>query len=199
MQAGEIRRYSVEEYFILDEAAPEGVRLEYDEGALFCNGQVYDPEWGWEAARDLAGARPEHNRIVSNLSYVLMTQLRERGCDVLTSDQRAAIASHKYTYPDVVVACEPSYDGMQLTNPELIVEVLSPSTAERDLSDKLHQYRAVSSLQEYWAVQVSRIRVTRYYRRADGWGVESYGDLEDTIRSDRLAVEVPLKEIYRGL
>lgn len=54
MQPGK-RHYTVEEYFALDHAAPEGVRLEYEDGTIYLNEQYYDSEWGWEVARDMAG------------------------------------------------------------------------------------------------------------------------------------------------
>lgn len=56
MQAPKIRHYSVDEYYTSDEAAPDGVRLEFDEGVIYRNGQPFGPDWGWDAARDPAGA-----------------------------------------------------------------------------------------------------------------------------------------------
>lgn len=199
MQARESRRYSVEEYFVLDEAAPEGVRLEYDEGMIYLNGQPYDPAWGWEEAQALAGGQPEHNRLKDRIARLLGNVLDERGCDVVTSDQRVAVSELRYTYPDVVVACNPSYDGVQLTNPQLIVEVLSPGSVERDLRLKLQQYQEIASLEEYWIISTAGPSVTRYFRFEHGWGVESYASLKDTIESKHLGMEVALEALYPRL
>lgn len=189
------RHISEEEYFALDEAAPEGVRLEYDEGQLFLNGQRFDPDWDWERARAMAGASPPHNRITTSLVRILATGFRGRRCDVLSSDQRVVVSSQgKYTYPDVVVACEPSYEGVMLTNPELIIEVLSPGTMERDLGRKLDQYRQIASVEEYWVVWQDEVRLTRYYRTERGWGLETFTHLEQEARY--LDVKVALQEVY---
>lgn len=199
MQAPHVRRYSLEEYFALDEAAPQGVRLEYDEGTIYLNGQVYDPEWGWEQAVDMAGAHPDHIQVASNVTIALRRQLDGRGCRTAPSDQRVAVGSGQYVYPDVAMSCHPNYDGVILLNPELAVEVLSRSSLERDLRDKVLSYQRIPSLVEYWAIWYSVVLVTRYFRTEKRWEVASYSDLEDRILSERLGIEVPLDEIYRGI
>lgn len=84
---------------------------------------------------------PAHNRLKDRIARVLGNILDERGCDVMTSD------------PDVVVACNPSYEGLQLTNPQLIVEVLLPGSVERDLRQKLQQYQKIANVDEYWVTR----------------------------------------------
>lgn len=70
--------------------------------------------------------------------------------------------------PDVVVACSPNDDGIRLINPDLVVELLSKSTAERDLRQKLQQYQQIAILMEYWVVSAAEVRVTRYKRTSEG-------------------------------
>jgi len=82
-------------------------------------------------------------------------------------------AGRRYTYPDVVAVCgEPSFvDGTldTLTNPALIVEVLSPTTEAYDRGEKFLHYRGIDSLQEYVLVAQDRVQVDRFLRTADFW------------------------------
>jgi Uma2 family endonuclease len=84
----------------------------------------------------MTGASPEHNLIVMNIGASLHGQLKQRPCRVYSSDQRLQL-NDGYVYPDITVVCgKPEFvDGDNLRNPTLIVEVLSPSTADYDLGE----------------------------------------------------------------
>lgn len=188
------RRYTPEEYFALDEAAPEGVRLEYFDGFIYHKGQIYDPS-NPELASAMAGGTPEHARISTNASRLIGNQLPD--CHVAGSDQKVQLAD-SYVYPDVVVSCEPEYDGDRLVTPQLIVEVLSTSTAVDDTGRKLRAYTQLGSLVEYWVVEQREVGVTRYYRTGeDSWGMQGYADLDAAITSEPLGLDVSLRELYR--
>ena len=134
MSAVATRSCTVDEYLELDAEAQ-------DERYEFQNGSVIPT----------AGAEPEHNQIKDNVSSELRSRLQPKGCWVMTSEQRVRV-SFGYVYPDVVVACDPTYEETRpriLQNPELIVEVTSDSTQARDHSDKLAAYTELGSLQEY--------------------------------------------------
>lgn len=102
----------------------------------------------------VGGAEPEHNQIVHNLHVALDLALRARRCRIAGADQRVRIeATGDYVYPDVVVTCaearyvEPA--PRSLTNPELVIEVLSPTTEAFDRGTKWAAYQTVSSLRDY--------------------------------------------------
>lgn len=192
--------YSVDEYLALDEAAPEGVRLEYWDGLLYVQGQPYDPDWGWEPAQAMAGASPQHARITARLVTQLNNRL-SRDCEAVASDLRVHTSETAYTYPDVVVFC----GEMDLTedrppsllNPLVLVEVLSGSTEGADRGRKMESYTRIGSLREYWIVEPEEPKIIRYVRREAEWVLHIEGGRDTVIRSKHLGVEIPLAEIYR--
>src|SRR5690606_31274388 len=102
----------------------------------------------------MAGGSPEHAAIAANIVALLVNQLAGRRCRVFSSDLRVRVkATGLATYPDVTVVCEQleldpdDPKGHTVTNPKLLVEVLSPSTAEYDRGEKLDHYRQIESLE----------------------------------------------------
>lgn len=116
-----------------------------------------------------AGATPRHNAIVANVLASLVPQTRGRGCRPLASDQRVFVpASGLYSYPDVTIICgdfalHPN-DSMTLTNPKVIIEVLSEGTEAFDRGAKFAHYRGIPSLQTYVMIAQHEHRVERYER-----------------------------------
>jgi Uma2 family endonuclease len=84
------------------------------------------------------------------------------------------LATGRSTYPDATVVCGPiegdpgDPSGATITNPTLLVEVLSPSTEEDDRGDKWRDYQQIPSLREYVLVSQKEQRVERYRRLASG-------------------------------
>ncbi|PSQ95529.1 MAG: hypothetical protein BRD51_05615 [Bacteroidetes bacterium SW_11_64_17] len=177
------RRTTVEEYLTLDAEADE-VRYEYLDGRVWA----------------LAGATPPHNLVKDNVRTELHTRIRPRECRSFTSDQRVKLADGRYVYPDVVVVCGPpeytDESPPSLVNPELLVEVTSESTSDRDHEDKLDAYLQLDSLQEYWIASPSRVLLTQYVRRGDEWIVRSVRGRGSTVHSDALEVDVPMESMY---
>src|SRR5688500_12348087 len=101
----------------------------------------------------MAGASVIHNRLVRNILTTLDRQLRGRECEVFPSDLRVSCPAGLMTYPDAQVICGPPeyYDDQDdtVTNPRLIVEVLSKSTERYDRGQKFGYYRTIPSLLEY--------------------------------------------------
>ncbi len=150
----------------------------------------------------MAGAGREHSQIISNLSGLLYNQFRGRPCGFYTNDMRLRVAeSGLYTYPDVVALCGPTHMLDQhsdtLLNPQLIIEVLSPSTANYDLGEKGDRYRRLESLADY--VLVSQERPwARHWVRQNGhsWIVTDYEQPSDRLHIEALAVELSFADIY---
>lgn len=179
------RRYSLEEYAELEKTSEE--RLEYFEGNVW----------------SMAGASPTHEQIVVNLSAELRNNLRGRGCRVFGSNLRVKVPVYKpYRYPDVTALCgEPVYEdfyGLQvLTNPSLIVEILSPSTERFDLSNKFDYYKSIASFTEYLLVAQDRPNVILYTKHDEkSWLHRSYNSLDEAVRLTALDCELRLSEIY---
>ena len=149
----------------------------------------------------MAGASFRHTVIIANLSHIFRNSLGV-GCFVLTQDLRVATSPDGlYCYPDLIVVCgQPGFlDAQQdtLTNPLIIVEVLSPSTAGYDRGAKFELYRAIPSLREYIIVAQDRVHVEVHSRQPDGrWMLAESGSLEDTIRVPSVQIDIAVRDIY---
>ena len=98
------------------------------------------------------GARREHNAASGNVYALLKNHLRATPCRAYIADMQVQVlATGDSFYPDVVVSCEAGAltAEITLTQPKVIVEVLSPTTANYDRSDKFQKYRLIPTLREY--------------------------------------------------
>lgn len=150
----------------------------------------------------MAGAKEAHNPLVANLVARLHQQFRSRPCRVYPSDMRVRVsATGLFTYPDVIAVCaEPRFLGDQrdtLLNPDLLVEVLSPSTEAYDRGRKFEQYKAIESLREYLLVASDRVHADLYTRQADGrWMLTSADRMEDSLTLESVGAQVTLADLY---
>jgi Uma2 family endonuclease len=195
MSTAEKRRLTAAEYLALEAAAD--VRHEFFDGEMFA----------------MSGGSLWHNIIKDNFAHAIRNRLAGRGCRVVTSDQRLKVdATGLYTYPDVLVFCGPPLmeDGVHhtLTNPLLVIEVLSDSTEKYDRGVKFGHYRRLTTLREYVLVAQDRYSVEAYERRpdeadlpgsVDHWLLTAATDPAAAIQLGSLGVSVPLAEIYDGV
>ena len=87
-----------------------------------------------------------------------------------------------------------------ITNPKLIVEVLSPSTADFDYGGKFALYRRLPSLEEYILIAQDRPNVDVFLKTPDArWLLTSYEGLQATAKLDSLDIALPLAELYAGV
>jgi len=153
----------------------------------FYNGEIFA----------MSGASFAHNVITGNLVRELGNKLKNRPCRVLPSDQRVQLRDG-YAYPDVSVVCgKPEfYDKDNLTNPQVIIEVLSPSTADYDAGGKFARYRQLPSLLEYILVAQDRAHVMHYVKQAEHqWTLYEYF-AADEFDLPTLECRLSLVEIY---
>lgn len=109
-----------------------------------------------------------------------------------------------YRYPDLSVVCgQPiflSCSGIDaLTNPALIVEVLSPSTDQLDKGPKRTAYQKVPSVREYLIVAQDAPHVTQYLRRGRQWVRKDFGDLHAMLELPSINSQLQLGDIYEGV
>jgi len=122
----------------------------------------------------MAGGTIEHARLQGAVIRELSIGLRGRPCVVLTSDARVRVdATDRTTYPDASVVCGPResspVDRHALTNPTVLVAVLSPETERDDRGEKFAHYRHLASLVEYVLVSQSERRIEVFRRTPEGW------------------------------
>jgi Uma2 family endonuclease len=164
----------------------------------FYNGEVFS----------MVGASIEHNLLVSNLLTELNNRLKDKPCKVMANDLRINVKSSTlFTYPDVTVICgeieklENSFDTV--TNPLLIVEVLSDSTMDYDRGSKFMLYRGIPTLREYLLVDsTGKIQIEKYYKnKQDIWQLTDYMSIDDTVILESIegGLNVSIQDIYRGV
>ncbi len=151
----------------------------------------------------MTGTTVNHNRIVGDLSRQLLTQLDERHCDVLISEVKVALqGSRKFFYPDVAVVCgELKYHDDRkdiILNPDLVVEVLSPSTEAFDRGAKFQAYRTLDSLKEYLLVSQGTPLIEQYVRGDDGkWTLTAAAGLESSLTLPSIGCTLNLAAVYK--
>jgi Uma2 family endonuclease len=150
----------------------------------------------------MAGASPRHNLIVANIVADLVAQLRSGPCRTFPSDQRVAVSPDgPFYYPDIVALyeeprlLEPERDT--LLNPEVVIEVLSPSTEAFDRGLKFSHYREIPSLREVVFVAQDAVRVEHFARREDGqWLFSDHAGLEAVVELPALGCRLELARVY---
>jgi Uma2 family endonuclease len=159
----------------------------------FVNGEVFA----------MSGGLLPHAQLISRFSRELEDALEEGPCIVTVTELRLQVAAGEaYFYPDVMVVCgapvfAEGYRDM-ITNPSVVVEVLSESTEAWDRGGKFAQYRRVASLMEYVLVSQDAMRVEWFTRGADGsWTYREGVGPEGVCRLERVGVNLGLGRIYR--
>lgn len=129
-----VKKYSIEEYVQLEQET--NTKYEYHDGKLFA----------------MAGDTLNHSSISTRMTSELDRHLEESNCIVFNNDAKLNIVKfNKYVYPDAMIVCGVVERSNQypeaITNPIIIIQVLSESTAAYDRGDKFKFYRSIPSLQ----------------------------------------------------
>ncbi len=151
----------------------------------------------------MAGGEPEHARLSLAMGAELRAMLRGRGCRVYGSDLKVRVpASGNCYYPDVSVVCGPLHvdpdDATVVTNPSLLVEVLSPSTERFDRGDKFADYRALPTLRHYVLVSAGRRRIEHYRRNGDGTWTLTVAESGDVVGLADFGGALSVDAVYDG-
>ncbi len=151
----------------------------------------------------MAGASRRHNLITLALASKLRSHLRGTGCQTFASDMKVN-ASHKsnnvFYYPDVMVSCNrQNTDNYVENHPQIIIEVLSPSTEARDRMEKLAAYTAIPSLKEYILVHQDKIAVDLYQNTDAGWEVIRLTHEQEVAHLVSIDLSITLQEIYEDV
>ena len=154
----------------------------------------------------MAGGSSKHALIQTNITATVWNGIGERGCLTYSSEMKIwAPAAKAYFYPDLSVVCDvPKYrEGTQqdaLENPTLLLEVLSPSTANYDRTRKFSMYRSIPSLRQYVLVAQDEPRVEIFTKDPQGfWIFTDYTDLEAIADFNAIDITVPLAAIYKRI
>ena len=179
--------YTYEDYLALE--ADSNEKLEFHGGYIIA----------------MAGGTPEHGLIAGNFIGAVNQSLREadKNCSTFTSDVKVHIASaNRGFYPDASIVCGPfeksEKDPKAITNPILILEVLSESTQALDRGTKFTHYRQLPSLKEYVLISQEEASVDTYFRRENGlWEIRTIMGLNEHVELKSIACTLAMEEIYR--
>ncbi|OLD24938.1 MAG: hypothetical protein AUJ04_08475 [Acidobacteria bacterium 13_1_40CM_3_55_6] len=181
-------RYSLEDYFELERTSEE--KWEWFNGEVFC----------------MSGVSPNHGLVEINFAALLSNKLEGRNCRVFPADIRIKTpAAPPYRYADLSILCgRPIYENIggveTLTNPELIVEVLSRSTEAYDRGDKFTYYKSIPSLREYLLVAQHRPHISQFVKQSDdSWNQTEVNDLAASLYLPSIDCTLALNEVYRGI
>ena len=184
MQVTQQRYYTPEEYLELESAAD--YKSEYIDGKII----------------PMAGGSTNHNQIALNFSTELNFAFKRQNYRVYLGDVRLWIPNKRiYTYPDVmVVAGEPEHFNNRtdtITNPQVIIEVLSKSTAGYDREDKFKAYRTIATFEEYLLIDQTRIHVDQYSQTGKKrWELREYDEEDVAIALNSLPFEISVQDLY---
>lgn len=182
------QRYTLEEYFDLEMRSEE--RYEY------WNGEVFN----------MSGVSEAHAEIEINIAFQLRSRFTDRRCRIFPANIRLKVPSMPpYRYGDLLALCgEARFEKIggvdALTNPSLIVEILSDSTEAYDRGDKFTHYKSIPSFSEYLLVAQHRPHVTQFVKQADNsWAYNEFNSLEDSLQLPSLDCVLALSEIYQNV
>jgi Uma2 family endonuclease len=188
MEAKKLDKLTIAAYLLLEREA--GERYEYHDGHI----------------QAMAGGTLNHGLICGNIFGELRSGLKAhaRDCRAMTSEIKLYIASENcFLYPDAMVVCgdieKAAATANAVTNPVLIVEVLSKATASYDRGDKFHLYRQIASLQEYVLIEQDKAQVEVYQRQADLWKITRLTGLEQHLYLHSIGLEIWRAALYEDV
>jgi len=179
--------YSIEEY--LEFEAKSELRHEYEAGLIL----------------EMSGGSVNHGRICGNAYMGLRQRLRGKNadCEAFPDNVKVRIeAINQFVYPDAMVVCgdveRSDKDAESITNPKVIIEVLSKSTTAYDRGDKFHKYMQLDSFREYILIDQYRFVIETFYKNEqDFWEISRVTGMESELYIKSFGFSIPLKELYQ--
>lgn len=179
------RLYTIEEYFEMEEMA--AFKSEFRNGKII----------------PMPGGTLSHNRIKVNI-VKLLGNLENDIFEILDSDQRVFLSRYKQSvYPDALaVLGEPKMhkNGLAITNPTLVIEVLSNSTTNYDRGAKFRKYQSLESFQEYVLIDQEMPIIDVLYKEGErDWRMRTYIGLDDEVHFQSINVTLKMADIYQKI
>jgi Uma2 family endonuclease len=135
-----------------------------------------DEKWeliGGRVVRGMVGARWAHHEIVQNINFALRTHIRDKGLPCRTFTETFWLKQRFLklaVFPDIMVRCAPMEPDMgSIDDPLILMEVVSPSSEERDRGKKASAYMRLPSLQHVCFIDRDRVNIDVFDRSDTGW------------------------------
>jgi Uma2 family endonuclease len=186
MGASPAARLSVDEYLSLDRNAE--IKSEFHDGELF----------------PLVAVSLSHALISAHVTGVLERPLAKTDCRVAASPFRVRVSPTKFVIPDMLVFCGKAEltdaHADTITNPKVIIEILSPSTEDYDYGGKFALYRRLPSFEEYVLLSQDEVRVETFRKTHDNeWILRTHEGLDALVPVESLGISLSLREVYDGV
>ena len=149
----------------------------------------------------MAGESPNHSTICFNLYGAIYGQLRGKNCRGYSPNMKVATnEAGLFSYPDLIIVCgEPRYHDKTsdvVTNPTVIIEVLSPSTESYDRGEKFLRYtNNIASLEDYVLIAQNSPHV-EHFSRPSGWKKVEIDGLDAILKLETVECDIELAELY---
>ncbi len=166
-----------------------------------------DQKWeliGGRVIRGMIGARWEHHFIVQNVNLALSNHFRQRNMACRTYVETFWLKERSMNlavFPDVIVRCGALPKGAtHVSDPVVLIEVLSKGTQARDRHEKWTHYQKLPSLKHYVLIERDEPYVDVFSRAGETWsGFAALQGLDAVMRLPAIEFEMPLAEIYRDV
>ena len=171
----------------------------------FLEGQTDARPWELVAGRIVGMTNPNqvHEQIVSNIGVPLKRAADGRGCftffggmRIQRSDSRSGIDKPR---PDLLVRCGKLQRQNFVTDPLIVVEVLSPSTMDFDRGDKLRFYKRLPTLTQIVLAYQDQMRVEQYQRIDTAWETDVLTQPTQQLIFTAFGQGLSLAEAYQGV
>jgi Uma2 family endonuclease len=178
------KHYTPEEYLQLEETSE--FKNEYHDGEIL----------------PMAGGTTNHNEIAGNFYANFKFKMRGKNYKIYIGDVRLWMPRYRiYTYPDaMIIEGEPIYEGSgttTVTNPSIIIEVLSKSTENHDRTNKFRFYRSIPTFKEYIIVDQYEYLIEQYAKNANGqWVLTEYESIDALLSLQTIDFQISLNDIY---
>lgn len=178
---------SISEYLTIERSA--AAKHEYFKGEIFA----------------MSGASFRHNKIITNLNRAILPYIGSGDCEMFGSDLRVHIPENSlFTYPDSIIICgEPEFLDEHfdtVTNPSVIIQILSPSTKNYDRGTKFTLYRSIPSLKEYILIDSESVCIEIFSQsQLKTWSLEEFKSVDDSFSIKAVSIDIRISRIYSGL
>ena len=148
--------------------------------------------------RMMTGGSFAHSVIKTNVANGLNAALGNGPC-LAVVDELKVVTDTAIMYPDVVVVCTPmAPDDDRVSDPTVVVEVLSPTTERHDRIAKWREYQRIGALRHFVVVAQKERRIEVYSRTATGWALATVEPPDDEVVLDALEAHLSLEAVYEN-
>jgi Uma2 family endonuclease len=151
----------------------------------------------------MANPTETHEQIAANIGAPLKLAMDRRGCRTYQGGMRVQrdddSSAHDKYRPDVLVRCGARANKTYVTDPVVIIEVLSPSTIDNDRGRKLRFYKRMPTAMHIVLAYSDQMRIEHFWRTPDGWQLGVLTAPAETLSLEAVDFSIDLSRIYFDL